>query len=1480
MNVLQALWLRAQQEKDAIERGRLGLGEDPTGPGVGVPDVPVLGGAARIPLAAIHALGLINEGAGNTAEAAMGTLGGAIVGGQQAGYYALHPDEAPSEQDRHYIAAWDQLRHGHPIAANQEMGRADAFMNAIGTFALNPLNVAGAGEAAPLMRAAARLGEGAPATALRAVSRGGHIVNELPVSPIKALLAAKRADQGERAAAAGAAVLRALLGREAPAADAAGRVARSLADVPLESDVPLGPGLPGVQGPPRPGRRVVPETILPETSSIPGNAKRPLGPALPPLLDVPLPPELGPALPTRGNLPKDQLIPRIGRNGGKGIGPLLPPELGPAVPEMPPALQSLADLLNAGRKTAQPTPLEGLLGAAKKLQLQPPVPVREIIPPEAITPAEEAAAKAATDGHPDLLPPGAAPDLPGYQGQTRREALGALTSDEIDNLVNLAYPVEKAQANAINAHRDPLELADAALARIQQPGPKGQELVARLQQLHPDLAEKIAFLPEPEDVAALADEPAQAALSNVDFPPSITAPAERAAWQARYVGQSQAGTDILAAGDKVAGGDLTQADLNALSPQERLAALRKLAAEPASAPVAAPVEDWRTTAGPDAQELIAGIEDAVKRGAVDEANELVRIAPDFGVPENRAQDILNAAADAGRKGTGVQARIEQIEQSPYFRALDYFTTRGELKRVNPTTGRPIVGIRQGGEEIWNLPGSGYDEVAAGILSSPEFGHNQNFGMTSDEFWRNARDTIREYWRLKKPRATLGGGDLAAGGGGFGLVPARLGTTLAGAGVGTGVGGLAGGGLGLAAGHRDDQLKEDVAAGAGLGALAGGSVGSVGPEIAQAAPQVARHLAAASQGTMRSPTMYARAWRAGLAGQAEAAQAAGPRGIGGFVKALPAQWRSSVVMTFKQIPQDAITRWVTLWGLARKELGVADPDIARWQETIAAQRDAGAPLDTTVERTLRALGQDTLATPAGIHEVYGTDYLSAEAARRRSPLNRGQSAAAGAIFSAFNGLRQVNPLSVAAGAVKGRYQPFINGFVQFLNGVQHDAFRYAMAEKTLARDIPPLSQALIADLQARGVNVAPLVAKGGFFSGADVAAVAGPAIGTRWDTLVEETIRNGGDRVAFLAGDFRDKAMLPGEKALAAVVPFVRWPLHYGPVFAEIAANHPRLAAVAAGILANQREQAKQAGSKAYEAATTPITTEAPVLGGLARLRLGGQRGVLRAGLLGAVVPYANLAGGVDLPGEDAGPYEKATAIGDAVGFSPNPLIQAGAYVTGLDYRAPGALSRTAGLEGAAGLLPGPLGRLSIPAPGAALDAAREALTGQSSEYDPVMRRYAELVLDRTGAELAADENEPYLAFATPEARALYERAKREVLTAGAVGNLASVASPVSLAARSAEGEAIRAAKANVPYSADLIARMSPDLAATMQAVNARYLAGVPATRAYRGASASAREGLLLGDIADRSPTNYLLDPLTRRQLQEAQRREIRRTQPR
>jgi hypothetical protein len=211
-------------------------------------------------------------------------------------------------------------------------------------------------------------------------------------------------------------------------------------------------------------------------------------------------------------------------------------------------------------------------------------------------------------------------------------------------------------------------------------------------------------------------------------------------------------------------------------------------------------------------------------------------------------------------------------------------------------------------------------------------------------------------RMAALRKLAAGGDLAAGGGGFGLVPARLGTTLAGAGVGTGVGGLAGGGLGLAAGHEGDQLKEDVAAGAGLGALAGGSVGSVAPEIAPAAAHLATEVGAKFGDTGVDPGLWADAVKVGWQHFQDVRATAGVRGPKEAFDAFWRQWRSQVVNTVKQVPQDALTRKFVQEGIARKEFGLTDGDIRAFQGVLRRERAGGVSgLDNPLTARLRALG---------------------------------------------------------------------------------------------------------------------------------------------------------------------------------------------------------------------------------------------------------------------------------------------------------------------------------------------------------------------------------------------------------------------------------------------------------------------------------------------------------------------------------------------
>jgi hypothetical protein len=978
---------------------------------------------------------------------------------------------------------------------------------------------------------------------------------------------------------------------------------------------------------------------------------------------------------------------------------------------------------------------------------------------------------------------------------------------------------------------------------------------------------------------SLGIKPAQAApLSNVDMPPSITDPAERAAWQARYVGQSRAGTDILAAGDKVGGGDLTQADLNALSPQERMAALRKLAAEPAKegisdrvpggaaagiadagAPGGAPVgsvptgghlallnqaDDWRASAGPDAQELIAGIEDAVSRGAVDEANELVRIAPDFGVPENRAQDILNAAADGRYRSTGVEARIEQIEQSPYFRALDYFTTRGELKRVNPTTGKPIAGIRQGGEEIWNLPGSGYDEVAAGILSSPEFGNNQNFGMTSDEFWRNARDTIREYWRLKKPRATLGGGDLAAGGGGFGLLPTRGGLAAANRAVG---GALAGGAAGGAAGalaSPDDRLG-GAAKGAAAGALLGGNLGA-------GAGLLESRLARQGANSAGHP-LLAHAWE--QAGVEQAAANAASGNLWSAIKNLPAVWRRNVTEHPKNLLGDEGWGRTVLQGAQ----GAGSQRLLRQVRDEAAGRlDAATPwerLPETTRATMAALGRE------GQVPDLGSSFHDAESKLTKKVIGTSDQMIGSGILSLANPAAVAQNLVGAGGSLAlGALRPGWHGFFQAVNQFQQETFRQAAFADEAATGLRLAAERFLPDLEAAGVDIARL-APDGSFGVADVHAVAGQAAADRWRAYGDAIYDSAAKRVKFLFGDFRQLKDIPEaeraamtplqrgargmERLLGGPIPFTSWLIRAYPVALSLLAQHPAAALAAYQYMRLTSQGAGQDGRPGYTAGMIPVDDKTPILGALVHLYTQGAGG---KGYLDPVGGISPVGGEMFQPAEDDSGknwYQRGTALLGRLGLpGVNPAIQAGAYVAGLDYKAPGALSRTQGLENAAALLPGNpqlpdvAGGLLRAARGSVSQATQAAgLPGAQADktpaaYDPITRRYAELVLTATGKPLTDQANQAYLLAMGDPDNALMQQARREVLLGGAAKNVGSLTSPVGVIGQSGENAQYRAAKVGEPFSQARIAGSSPGVQQLMQAGNKQYRQATPASQIY------------------------------------------------
>lgn len=710
-----------------------------------------------------------------------------------------------------------------------------------------------------------------------------------------------------------------------------------------------------------------------------------------------------------------------------------------------------------------------------------------------------------------------------------------------------------------------------------------------------------------------------------------------------------------------------------------------------------------------------------------------------------------------------------------------------------------------------------------------------------------------------PSAQLrGAGDIAAGGGGGGLgiaasqLPAR---TLFGAAAGGATGTVAGA---LAPAESEEERLRN----AGVGLLAGTGVGMVGGEFSPAATQAVRALAPKLDDTMLDPEMHADALAAGWKRFQASRSNTGVKGLKEGWDAFWGQWRSQIVNTLKQLPQDALTRKFTNWGIAEKEFGLAPDAIRRWQGILRREQAAGVTgLSNPVVAKLRALGlTDELAD---LESVYGVDLGGSLDDSRKEFGGLGRTLA-GAAIGLGAGVKRANPITVATGAARGYAAPFVDGYIRFLNGIQHDAHRFALAEAALDRDIPQLADNFLDELAGRGVDVTALRARGGYFSGAEVAAIAGRQAGQDWQALAQTTVRKQGDRIAHLAGDFRKSSETAAERTISKAVPFARWQIRYTPVLAEVAARHPRATAVAVGASVQGAQQAEEENLKGYQAGTIPLTDETPLVGPLVRARLGGQKGTVRLNPLGAVFPYgADTLAGEELP-EDATGYQKVANVAGRAGFMPNPLVQSLAYVTGQDYKAPGALSRTSGIEGLADIPPvllraylrskgqhdlaDTIPDLAIPSGRALLDAGRDLLSpvtgASSSDSDPTIRRYAELVMDKTGKPLSDPSNRGYLTRAGDNTEPLWEQAVLQSRLQGAAGNATGLVSPVQTMAQTEEAVAAQRA-GKLPLSDYQISQLPGAQQAGARLINSRAIADNPAIATYRNISGKARRDQLI-----------------------------------
>jgi hypothetical protein len=354
-----------------------------------------------------------------------------------------------------------------------------------------------------------------------------------------------------------------------------------------------------------------------------------------------------------------------------------------------------------------------------------------------------------------------------------------------------------------------------------------------------------------------------------------------------------------------------------------------------------------------------------------------------------------------------------------------------------------------------------------------------------------------------------------------------------------------------------------------------------------------------------PGLWADAVKVGWQHFQDVRATAGVRGPKEAFDAFWRQWRSQVVNTVKQVPQDALTRKFVQEGIARKEFGLTDGDIRAFQGVLRRERAGGVSgLDNPLTARLRALGAS--GALADMQRTYGVDFgteLGQESGKQFGGLGRPWPARASASAPASRRSTRSRPAlrrgARLRGPVRGRHDPLRQ---------RHPARRLPLrpGQKALDRDIPRLAGGFLGDLAGRGVDTAPLAAKGGYFSPEEVAAVAGQQAGKDWATLVEATIRKQGDRIAFLAGDFRKQSETGAERAIGKAVPFARWSIRYAPVLAEIAARHPVATLYVLRELDREKGEAAAQGKQAYQSGIT-ISDKTPLVGLAARARNAGSR---------------------------------------------------------------------------------------------------------------------------------------------------------------------------------------------------------------------------------------------------------------------------------
>lgn len=471
-------------------------------------------------------------------------------------------------------------------------------------------------------------------------------------------------------------------------------------------------------------------------------------------------------------------------------------------------------------------------------------------------------------------------------------------------------------------------------------------------------------------------------------------------------------------------------------------------------------------------------------------------------------------------------------------------------------------------------------------------------------------------------------------------------------------------------------------------------------------------------------------------------------------------------------------------------------------------------------------------------------IEADIANQLDDMNLLQQAGMGLVTQLATPTRAATGLLTAPGNL---LIPMRRKVFHIINNVTHTAARVAAFEDAFAPFIKNSADDLLERAAREGMDVSALrgkvlksgddvIASEGGFSVDEVRKVLGERYAKEWDRASDLALKAGYERSKSVLGNYQLEGTLGNaERMIRKFVPFMSWSWRAYPRAAKYALQHPAVAAAVLHLYAADRAQAEAEGRPGYQVGTLSIKNDTPFLGLLASAFTPEQEAELRFNPLALFTPVGGELLGVGMDQGDSGEektgYQKAADVLKLAGGSFNPYVQSFAYLTGQDRRAPGNASRYSPIDQYIGNESG----IEAPTIQGPLRAARAAITEalgdkQVDNYDPVVAKANELVMEATGKPIS-DESNKAIALDIRNKGQVYKEAEKLLLAGNARKASFNALSPQSVMATSqTKVEERKAGKEPFSYEDIKLAQEAglPAVVKAMQAANEDFFANNPA----------------------------------------------------